>query len=487
MNRQIRRLSIIVVLMFIALMVSATYIQVIAEPSLSADSRNVRSIYNSFNKQRGPIIVDGAEIAASDPADDTFKWQRKYNDSNLYSHITGYLSVVSDASTGLEKAYNEVLNGRSHSQTLAQINSIITGEKPKGGAIELTLNPAMQRAAADGLGKLRGSVVALDPKTGAVLAMYSTPNYDANSIASHDRKTSLSAFDTLNKDKHQPLVPKATADNFPPGSTFKIITAAAMLSNGITPETILDAPQFLALPDSDKKLPNYANRPCGSGRVPLRYAFGMSCNTPFAKSAMELGADQIRKFAKDFGFNETTDLSRLNVAKSNFPNKLYLPQLAYSAIGQYEVRATPLQMAVVAATIANDGVRMKPYVVGAELDSNLKPVSQTTPEIAANVLTPQVAKDLKGMMEYVVTSRFTTNVHLKDVKIAAKTGTAQTGIDGQDPHAWLVGYAPADNPQIAFAVLIEGVDQGHHDENANRAARIAESLITAGLSSRKAG
>lgn len=487
MNRQIRSLSIIVVIMFLSLMGAATYIQVVAEPSLTADTRNVRSIYNSFNSQRGPILVDGTEIAVSTPAKDAFKWQRQYSDSNLYSSLTGYLSVVSDASTGLEQAYNEVLNGRSHSQTLAQINSIITGEKPKGGAIELTINPAMQRAAADGLGKIRGSVVALNPKTGAVLTMYSTPSFDANPIASHDRKTSLGAFDALNKDKYQPLVPKATADNFPPGSTFKIVTAAAMLSNGISPETILDAPQFLSLPDSDKKLPNYGNRVCGNGRVPLKYAFAMSCNTPFAKSAMELGADQVRKMASDFGFNETTDLSRLRVAKSNFPQKLYLPQLAYSAIGQFEVRATPLQMAVVAATIANDGVRMKPYVVGAELDSNLKPVSQTTPQIAANVLSPEVNKDLKSMMEYVVTSRFTTNVHLKDVKIAAKTGTAQTGVDGQDPHVWLVGYAPADNPQIAFAVLIEGVNQGGHDQNANRAARIAESLLSVGLSSRKAG
>lgn len=486
MNRQIKRLTIIVIAMFVSLMVAATYVQVVAEPTLTADGRNVRTIYNSFNTQRGPIIVDGSEIVSSVPSDDNFKWQRNYADSNLYSHLTGYLSVASDASTGLEHAYTDVLNGRAKSQTLAQISTILTGEKPKGGAIELTINAQMQKAAADALGDKRGSVVALDPKTGAVLAMYSNPSYDANTIATHDRNASISAFEALNTDKNQPLVPKATNMNFPPGSTFKIITAAAMLSNGIGPDTILDAPQFLDLPQSDKELPNFNNRTCGNGRVPLKYAFAMSCNTPFAKSAMELGADEITKFATAFGFNETNDLSRLQLAKSNFPSGLYLPQLAYSSIGQFEVRATPLQMAVVAATVANDGVRMKPYLVAAELDSNLKPVSQTNPEVVANVLSPEVAKDLKGLMEYVVDSRFTTNVSVPGVKIAAKTGTAQTGIDGQDPHSWLVGFAPAENPQIAFAVIVEGVNQGGYRVTSAKVSEVVQAILNAGLS-RKAG
>ena len=482
MNRQIKHLSIIAIFMFIALMLAGTYLQVVAQPKLTADSRNVRTIYNTFNTQRGPIIVQGQEIASSTPANDTFKWQRTYADSNLYSHLTGYLSTVSDASTGLEYAYSDVLNGQSNSQTLAQIKSMITGEKPKGGAIELTLNAQMQKVAAQSLGNKRGSVVALNPKTGAILAMYSNPTYDANPIASHDKNTSLNAFNALNGDKTHPLVNKAmNGTTFPPGSTFKIITAAAMLSNGVGVETIVDAPQFLDLPDSNLVLPNYANRRCGSGKVSLKYAFGLSCNTAFGKAAMELGADQVRKYAQAFGFNQNIEVSRLKAVKSNFPSKLYLPQLAYSSIGQYEVSASPLQMALVAATVANDGVRMQPYIVASELDANLKPISVTEPKVAENVISPDVVKGLKTMMEYVVSSRLTTNVSLKDVKIAAKTGTAQTGVDGQEPHSWLVGFAPADNPQIAFAVLVEGIDQGAHDVTSNIAARTVENILRAGL------
>lgn len=481
MNNQIKRMSVICIVMFLALMVSATYIQVIDEPNLTSDGRNVRTIYNSFQNQRGAIIVAGQEIASSTPANDNFKWQRSYADSNLYSHLTGYLSVATDSATGLESAYSQVLNGQEHSQTLSQIRQILTGSKPKGGAIELTINPQMQRAAAESLGNFRGAVVALDPSTGAVLAMYSNPTYDANAIANHNRQEALAAYDQLNSDKFQPLVNKSMNSSFPPGSTFKILTTATMLENGITPETILDAPQFLDLPDSDKKLPNFANLPCGNGKVSLKYAFGKSCNTAFAKSAMELGPDKLREKATAFGFNEDVTVSKLKGAKSVFPQKLYQAQLAYSSIGQYDVRATPLQMAVVGATIANKGARMKPYLVSAELDSNLQPVNTTVPEVATQAISAEVANDLKSLMEYVVTSKMTTNVHLDGVSIAAKTGTAQTGNDNEEPHSWLVGFAPAEQPQIAFAVIIEGGDQGAHNVTAAQASKVVQAVLSAGL------
>lgn len=482
MNRQIKRLSILVTFMLVALMVAATYIQVVKQPQLTADTRNVRTIYNSFNTQRGPIIVDGKQVASSVPADDNYKWQRVYEQSNLYSSITGYLSVVSDASTGIENYYSNVLNGNSHSQALMQIKNIITGEKPKGGAIELTINSKMQEIAAKSLKGKKGSVVALNPKTGAILAMYSNPNYDANSIATHNRANSLQAFNQLNGDNNQPLINKAISSSYPPGSSFKIITAAAMLSNGVTPDTIVDAPRFLSLPESNLTLPNYNNNFCGSGKVPLKFAFGLSCNTPFAKSAMNLGPKKVRSFAKAFGFDTAEKVSKMPVAKSNFPSKLFLPQLAYSAIGQYEVRATPLQMAMVAATVANNGVRMKPYVVNAELGSDLKPIAMTRPQIAQNnVISPKVAEDLKNMMKYVISSHMTTNFNLPGISVAAKTGTAETGVKGQDPHSWLVGFAPADDPQIAFAVLVEGISQGSHNITSDLAARTAESILRAGL------
>ncbi|KAE8762308.1 peptidoglycan D,D-transpeptidase FtsI family protein [Georgenia thermotolerans] len=484
MNKQVRHLATVVAVMFLALMVSATSVQFFQASKLNNDGRNVRTVYREFGRDRGPIVVAGEAIASSTPVDDVYGYQRSYAYGPLYAHSTGYFSTAFNNMTGLERSANDVLNGTSSSLLLQRIQTLFTGNQPQGGAVELTLDPAAQQAATKALGDQRGAVVALDPETGAILAMVSSPSYDPNALATHSRKDAQAALDALQADPGKPLVNRAIAgDQYAPGSSFKLITASAMLESGkYSVDSMVPAPTEMQLPQSTQVLNNPGNLPCGdgSGQVTFTQALKQSCNTPFATAGMELGDAEMRKQAEAYGFGEPLDVP-LRVTPARFPETQSQAELAMASIGQASVRVTPMQMAMVGAAIANGGVQMQPYLVARELTADLEVVSTTKPKELRRPISASTADQLTQMMQEVVRSGTGKHAQIPGVTVAGKTGTAEIG-KGVAPHAWFVGFAGEGDKRVAVAVVVE--NGGHEGEGASggtTAAPIARQVMAAVL------
>jgi len=480
-NAAIRRVATVALVLLVALMVAATNIQVREAPSLNADSRNVRSIYREFGVSRGPIIVDGQAVVASVPSDDAFGFQRTYTDGPLFAHVTGYFSIVFGRD-GIERAENEVLNGTADSFFIRRMQDLVTGRQQRGGSVELTLSRTLQEVAAEALGDQRGAVVALDVRTGAVLAMVSSPTYDPALLAQHSTSRANDAYQGLLADDSHPLRARATSTLYPPGSTFKVITAAAALESGAyDAATVVPAPDTFTLPQSTSVLQNFGGTRCSpTGEQTLADALRISCNTAFAQLGLEVGQDQLRRTAEAFGFNARSAVP-VPVAASRVPAELSAPELALSAIGQMDVAATPLQMASVAQTIANGGERLEPYLVARVRDANLEIVKDTEPVSAGRAVSAATARTLTEMMVGVVASGSGTAARVPGVQVAGKTGTAQTTKEAA-PHAWFIGFAPADAPQVAVAVLVEhGGSMGSEATGGAVAAPIARKVLEAGL------
>lgn len=485
MNPQVKRLMMVVVAMFASLMVALTYVQFFAADNLRADARNARGIYNSYGKNRGPIVVADAPIASSKAVGDNGKtlYQRVYTaNDGLYTTATGYYSVTL-ASTGLEKQMNSQLLGEAPSQLSSRLRQLVTGKASAGGGIELTLDPDIQKAAFDGLAGRRGAAVAIEPRTGAILALVSSPSYDPNPLANNDTAAAQKAYDALNADPNKPLDNRAYGGHlYSPGSTFKIVTAAAMLTSGdYDTDTVVNGQADLPLPGSTATLPNYNRGACGDGKPTLKYAFTMSCNTPFAQAAMDMGEEPLQQMAQAFGFN-TSQTIPLTVTTSRYPTEDMQPaQLAMTAIGQYDVQATPLQMAMVAQTVANDGVQMQPYLVAEELDENLNTTRVTRARELGTPISSDVAAKLTDMMVSVAQNGDGAYAAIPGVQVAAKTGTAEVGDTGIS-NGWFVAFAPADDPVIAIAVVVEGGQNGVDSANGGaNAGPIAKAMIQAAV------
>lgn len=457
MNQPLRRLGTVLALMLVALMVSTTTVQFFRAPALNADSRNVRSIYREYGRDRGPIVVAGDAVAWSEPVDDVYSFQRVYAPGALYAHTTGYFATAFNASTGIERYANDVLGGTASSLLLSRIQDLFTGRQPQGGSVELTLDPALQQQAAQLLGDQRGAIVALDPQTGAIRAMYSSPSYDPNTLATHDRAAAQSAWDALLADPDRPLDNRATGSIlYPPGSTMKVVVAATWLEAdpGRTATSEVLTTPSLQLPQSTHVVFNPARQACGPADTgPLIYAFKESCNTTFAQMAMDVGPEELGAMAAEFGFGRELDIP-LPVAPSVYPETASQAEVALTGIGQFDVRVSPLQMAMVAAAVANDGVLMKPYLVQTERDADLDVISETAPAVLSEPIGTATAATLTEMMLAVVEDGTGEPAKVPGVAVAGKTGTAETGND-QPQHAWMIAFAPAEDPRIALAVLLE--------------------------------
>ncbi|CAM5786785.1 peptidoglycan D,D-transpeptidase FtsI family protein [Cellulomonas persica] len=483
MNTPLRRVATVMLVMFLALMGSATWVQYVQAPDLNADSRNVRTLYREYGNARGPIVVAGEAIAQSVKVDDPFGYQRQYTDGELYSAVTGFYSIV-NGSSQLEHAANDQLTGRSDQLFFSRLRDIITGRKPEGAAVETTLLAAAQRAAREGLGDQHGAVVAIEPSTGRILAMVSTPGFDPNALATHDSAAASAVYAELAAADGNPLRSNATLETYPPGSTFKLVTAAAALESGeYDASTTLPAPVTLDLPQTTATIGNFGGGGCGSNPITLADALRVSCNTAFAQLGMDVGDDALREQAERFGFDDASLTIPMRVVASRFPQDPNAPQTAQSAIGQFDVAATPLQMAMVSAAIANDGKLMRPYVVDRVRAANLSVVSQTEPEQLSTAVSPGTAAQLTDMMVGVVESGSGTAAKISGVQVAGKTGTAQTSSEAA-PHAWFTAFAPADDPQVAVAVLVEhGGSAGSEATGGRVAAPIARAVIQAVLGS----
>lgn len=482
MNTPLRRVATVMLAMFVVLMGAATSVQYVQAEDLNTDPRNVRTLYREFGNARGPIVVAGDAIAESVQVDDPYGYQRRYTDAELYSTVTGFYSIV-NGSSELERAANDQLTGRSDQLFFSRLRDLITGRKPEGAAVETTLLPAAQEAALEGLGDQQGAVVAIEPSTGRILTLVSTPGFDPNDLASHDMAEASAAYTELAGADGNPLRSNATHETYPPGSTFKLVTAAAALESGTYDEdATLAAPNRLTLPQTSATIGNFGGGGCGADPISLKDALRVSCNTAFAQLGMDLGADALREQAERFGFGQDLTIP-MSVADSRFPAAPNQPQTAQSAIGQFDVAATPLQMAMVSAAIANDGRLMTPYVVERVRAADLSVVSQTEPSLMSTAVSPGTAQQLTDMMIGVVQDGSGTSAQISGVQVAGKTGTAQTSSDAA-PHAWFTAFAPADDPQVAVAVIVEhGGAMGSEATGGRVAAPIARAVIQAVLGS----
>ncbi len=334
-----------------------------------------------------------------------------------------------------------------------RLTTLFSGQQPQGGNVILTLDADAQRAAFEGLAGQEGAVAAIDPRTGAILAMASSPSFDPNLLASHDPTEVSENYERIRKNPGDPLLNRTIQQVYPPGSLFKVVVSAAALSSGdYEPDTEVPGPAVLDLPQTSATIGNYFDGACLGGSLTLTEALAISCNTAFAEIGMELGDDALRDQAERFGFNTSYDVP-LPVVPSVYPDDLNAPQTAQSAIGQYDVRSTPLQMAMVSAGVANDGVVMKPYLVAEEQAPDLSALSITEPEPLSRAVSSEVAGELSDMMVTVVESGTGGTAAIPGITVGGKTGTAQDG--NRPPHVWFMAFAPAEDPQVAVAVIVE--------------------------------
>jgi penicillin-binding protein A len=483
MTKELRRLSVLMLLMFLALFASTSVIQVVQAETLAENSRNTRALYDSYEVQRGSIIASGAAIASSVPSDDVYSWQRVYTDAEMWAPVTGYINAALGAATGIEQAMNQELSGTAGSQFLDRIERIFTGQPPRGSNVELTLDAAVQRAAYDALGSLQGAVIAIEPSTGRVLAMVTSPSYDTNLLASHSTDEVNAVYDALDADPAHPLFNRAIGGDLnPPGSTFKLVVASAALASGAwTPQSTLPNPASYQLPQSSTVIFNASGGACGPGdTVTIADALRLSCNIPFAELAVQLGDTAIREEAEKYGFNSSFSIP-LDSTASSYPRGLDEPQTALTGFGQGQVTATPLQMAMVSAGIANGGIVMNPRMVDQVIGADLS-VQQTFEDTEfGRALEPDDAAELVAMMVANVNDGAASGATIDGVDVGGKTGTAENGADR--PYTlWFTGFAPAANPEVAVAVVVEdGGGEGQSGSGNTIAAPIAKKVMEAVL------
>jgi len=483
MNKELRRVSIVVLLMFVALFGSSTVIQVFQQDNLKADGRNARTLYASFSAERGPILVGGEPIAVSVPVDDEYKYQRQYLNGPLYSAVTGYFTL-NQGNTGIEGSLNDYLSGTANDQFLDQLNAIITGQNPKGAAVELTIDPAVQQAAWDALGNQKGAVVAIDPSTGAILAMVSKPAFDPTALATHDGAAFRAAYDSLIDDPDDPLINRTiSGDLNPPGSTFKLVVATAALENGLTPDTEFPNPPTLTLPQSNATITNAEGGACGGGATAsIATALRLSCNIPFAQLGLQLGYSKIAEQAREFGFGDDGIRVPMRVEPSVYPPTASDAEQMLSSFGQASDRVSPLQMAMVSAAIANGGQLMKPTLVESISAPDLTELQGFSPEVYSTPMSAATAATMTQMMVNGVSNGAASNARINGVDVAGKTGTAENA-DGEPYTLWFTGFAPANDPRVAVAVVVEnGGGLGQSGFGNRVAAPIARTVMEAVLS-----
>lgn len=493
MNKPIRNLAVACMLMFVALLINATYVQYWEADSLTSlsqhpDNKRVRDA--EFSRERGGILVRGKAVAESNKSHDAYKFQRVYPLGPEYAHLTGYFTRDFGLG-GVEATQNSILSGSDSRLFIDnRVIALAGGDEPKGGSVTLTVDPDAQKAAYDGLKALgnnvRGAVVAIEPRTGKILAMVSSPTFNPNRLASHDFTAAGKAKVRLENANPSPLDNSAIETTLPPGSTFKLVTAAAALDSGkYTPNTLVPGGASLDLPLTTKNLVNENRGSCGADKITLTQALEVSCNVSFGDVGLKLGDDAIRKTADKFGFGTRTftdlDDSLTRQAISRFPENPDAPETALSAIGQFDVAATPLQMAMVAAGIANDGTVMKPYLVDETKSPKLETIDRTNPEPMPDqpAMTSASSRELREMMVGVVDNGTGKTAQIPGVKVAGKTGTAQSA-PSRPPYAWFVSFAPADTPAVAVAVLVQDAGVARDQiSGSGLAAPIAKAVMEA--------
>ncbi len=465
MNKQIRKLAAALLVLYMVVFVALNTIQVARKEALNENPNNNRQTIRDFNRPRGPIVTaDGVVIAQSVPTleGDDFDYQREYPLGNIFSNITGYYTY-SFGSSQLEKRESEVLMGDTAAQKVASV----FGSGDSTGSVVLTMRADLQQLAADTLGEREGSVVVMDPTTGAILAMVSFPRIDSNMISTHNTSEAEAVLAYLNAAESKPLLMNAYQERYMPGSSFKIITTGIALENGVTnlDRSWPDEKEWLP-PQTDDPIQNYGGKACGGTMTEIFYR---SCNIPFAQMAVELGPERMIAGVRAWGIGEKIPIDLPGAAASNFENSgsdpidfsQNLPLLAIGGFGQANDTMVPLHMCMVAATVANGGRMMAPYVIDRTLDHDGRVLDRTEPATWKTPISPETAATMTDLMVQVVNNGTGKPMQLANgIQAAAKTGTAQLNSAGepQRSHAWIVGFAPAEAPRYVVAVMLKGTN-----------------------------
>lgn len=459
MNQAIRNVWIAVMVFFLAIMGSLSYIQFVAADELNSNPLNKRQLYQDFDLARGAILVDGNPIAESVESDGSFEYQRVYNEPELYSHLTGFYSLA-HGSTHLESNLNDWLTGQGDSQFFNRMMNLFSGASNEGASVELTIDGELQREIYNMLPDgVQMTAIVSEVKTGDIKAMVSKPSYDTNLLAVHDTQQASANMDELTEQEGlSPYTNPALGHLAAPGSTFKIIDLVAGLESGeYDLETEYDNPQQITLPGTQATMSNFDQGICAQReKATLEFIVAQSCNTPFAEMAQTVGEDKLRETAERFGFGQQVRIP-LRTATSVFPNDLSDASLSQSAIGQFDVKASPLQMNMVAMGIANDGVIMQPNLIDQITAPDLRVLEEPEPEEFSTVTTPEIADQVTELMRAPLDGGTAAAAAVPGLDVAAKTGTADIGDTGL-VNSWITGFAPADDPQYAITIVAEKID-----------------------------
>jgi peptidoglycan glycosyltransferase len=501
MDRQIRRAGIGFVLLFALLFGQLAYVQVVAADRIANDPANAaRQIIAEYKIERGTILTEeGVVLARSVPTEEgsSLRYEREYPQGALYGHVTGYYSRIFGRS-GLESSMGDELSGDAPELAVQNLSDLVLGRPREGASVVVTIDDELQLAAAEALGDLPGAVAAIDPRDGDILALYSNPTFDPSEISSGSDRSIRRAWDSLTGSDSKPLIARANDELFSPGSSFKIVTAAAALENGFGPDSSWPNPHRLDLPQTTNELQNFADDHCngGSGTITLLEAFVESCNVTFAEVALKVGAAEMAEQAHAFGYCPTFPPTRttceertipflLEYEQGRFPDAAYfndqLPLLGYSGIGLDNVITNPMTQALVAGAVANDGVLMRPRLVVAVNDPRGRPVREYAPDRLGQPISDGTARILTEMMRQVVLRGTASSAFAGfGIPVAGKTGTATQGA-GTAPHAWFTAFAPADDPSIAVAVIVANGGGDTEATGGRVAAPIVRAVIEAYL------
>jgi penicillin-binding protein A len=490
-NAPLRKVGIVVLALFALLFINLNWIQAYKADDYRTSQYNGRVLISDYERQRG-VIADahGVVLARSVATDDNLKYLRKYPLGAAFAPVTGYRPVQLGA-TGVEQAENDYLAGNSDSQALDRFWDLFSDTKKPGGNVYTTIDKNVQQTAYNALlhndaGVKEGAAVVIDPSTGKILALASTPGYDPNPLASHNDNDALKAYNAYNKAADNPLVNHAISDTYPPGSTFKVIDSAAALSTGqYTTSTVIPAGRsYTPIPGGGFTMKNDAPGVCPGANITLIDALTVSCNTAFAQLGVKLGSAALRQQAQAFGFGDASLTlangsmpvaasqtgSMLNASGNDDPN-----HVAQSSIGQYEVRMTPLQGALIAAAVANGGVEMRPYLIDHTQGPDLSIDYQAQPQALRTPVSAQVAGELQTMMISVVEHGTGERAQVNGYDVGGKTGTAQNTASG-DAHGWFIGFAMKDGkPIAAVSVLLKNAGSSKY------AAGVAGDILKAAI------
>lgn len=482
MNKTIRHASVFTLLLVVALLVRATWVQFYDSKALADDKKNRRNVIEQYANPLGDIIVGGEAITGSERTKGgDLAYKRTYKDGDLYSSVTGYSSQVYGA-TQLEGIYKDVLDGTDN--RLKNPLDTLTNKRADPGDVVTTIDPAVQKAAYKSLGDKKGAAVAVDPKTGKILGMVSTPSYDPTDISG---STDSKEWSALLKDEEKPLVNRAIRQPLPPGSTFKLVVAAAALEDGLygSADTKTDSPNPYMMPGTTTPLKNEsASAPCEDATI--RTALQYSCNNVFGKMAVDLGQDKVKSMAEKMGFNTDKLDVPVRASESVYPSDMDKSQTALTGIGQFDVTATPLQMSMVSGAIANGGELVSPHMVSQITDSDGNVLDSYDDADSERVMSQDTASQLQSAMETVVEKGTGTNARISGADVGGKTGTAQHGENNsKTPYAWFTSYAKgSDGKEVAVAVIVESSDAARSEVSGNGlAAPIAKAMMSAALKS----